>query len=144
MNGVNTIVALVDFSDVTRRVLDFAASQAKANNAKLVLLHVEPEPSEKLYHKIDKAERDRRAKILWFEHKDLSAKSKELRELGIEVLPLLIEGSELDVILKELQKIKPDLLVVGHQHHSAWYKLFHESIGEELIEKVTCPLTLIS
>ncbi|MCM8527435.1 MAG: universal stress protein [Lentisphaeraceae bacterium] len=144
MNGVNTIMALVDFSKITRKVLDFAASQAKANDAKLVLLHVEPESSEKLYKKIDQKERDRRAKMLWFEHQDLSQKSEELRELGVDVLPLMVEGPEVEGILREVDKIKPDLLVIGHQHHSAWYKFFHESVGDELIDRVTCPMTLIS
>lgn len=143
MNGVDKIVALIDFSDVTRKVLDFAASQAKANDAKLILLHVEPESGEKLYHKIDQEERNRRAKKLWFEHSDLGAKAKELRELGVNVLPLLIEGPELEVILREIDEQEPDLLVIGHHHHSTWFKLFNESIGEQLVDKVTCPITLI-
>lgn len=141
---IDKIVALVDFSDVTRKVVDFAASQAKANGASLIILHVEPESGEKLYHKIDQAERDRRAKVLWFEHRDLSAKAKELRELGVDVLPLLVEGPELEVILREIDGIDPDLLVIGHHHHSAWFKFFNESVGEQLIDKVSCPLTLIS
>ena len=141
---IDKIVALIDFSDVTRKVIDFAAAQAKVNGAKLVLLHVEPESSEKLYHKIDQAERDRRAKMLWFEHSDLGEKAKELRELGINVQPSLIEGPELEVILREVDELKPDLLVIGHHHHSAWFKFFNESVGDQLIDQVTCPLTLIS
>ena len=144
MKAVKQIVALVDFSEVTRRVIDFAASQAKVNDAKLIILHVEPESAEKLYHKIDQEERSKRAKMLWFEHRDLSEKANELRDLGITVKPLLIEGPELKVILRELDKLDPDLLVVGHRHHSAWYKLFNDSVGEELIKKVKCPITLIS
>ena len=144
MNGIKTIMALIDFSNITRKVIDFAASQAKVNNAKLVMLHVEPENSEKLYRKIDQKERDRRAKVLWFEHQDLSQKAEELRELGIDVLPLMVEGPEVEAILNEVDKIKPDLLVIGHQHHSAWYKVFHESVGDELIDRVSCPMTLIS
>lgn len=141
---IDKIVALVDFSDVTRKVIDFAASQAKTNGASLIILHVEPESGEKLYHKIDQEERSRRAKMLWFEHSDLAAKAKELRELGVDVKPLLIEGPELKVILREVDELKPDLLVIGHHHHSAWFKLFNESVGEQLIENVTCPITLIS
>lgn len=144
MKSIDQIVALVDFSEVTRKVIDFAASQAKANDAQLVMLHVEPESAEKLYHKIDQEERDRRAKKLWFEHSDLSEKSKELRELGVKVKPLLIEGPELDSIMKELDKLKPDLLVIGHRHHTAWYKLLNESVGEKIVKKVRCPITLIS
>jgi len=144
IGNIDKIVALVDFSDVTRKVIDFAASQAKVNDAKLVILHVEPESAEKLYHKIDQAERDRRAKMLWFEHSDLSAKAKELRELGLEVQPLLIEGPELEVILREVDQIKPDLVIIGHHHHTAWFKLFNDSVGDKLIDELTCPLTLIS
>ena len=40
---MDKIIALIDFSDVTRAVIDFAAKQAKAFDAELILIHSEPE-----------------------------------------------------------------------------------------------------
>lgn len=141
---MDKIIALIDFSDVTRHVIDFAAKQAKAFNAELILLHSEPEAYEKLYRKIDDEERSRRAKMLKFEHSDLNSKSEELRTLGINSYALLIEGPEVETILAEVEKHKPSMVVLGNHHHSFFDSFFKGSVGEELVDKLTCPTVLIS
>jgi len=141
---IQSIVALIDFSDLTRKVIDFSAEQAKAFNAKLILLHIEPEAAEKLYHKIDQGERDRRAHMLHFEHSDLQAKAEELRQLGIEVCPKLLEGPAAETILKEIETIQPGMIVLGNHHHKFFHNLLVGSISNEIINKTKCPLTLIS
>ena len=138
------IIALIDFSDVTRRVIDFAAKQAQVFDAELILLHSEPEAYEKLYRKIDDEERSRRAKMLKFEHSDLNSKSEELRGLGINSYALLIEGPEVEVILKEVDKHDPCMVVLGNHHHTFFSSFFKGSVGDELVDKLTCPTVLIS
>ena len=141
---MDKIIALIDFSDVTRAVIDFVAKQAKAFDAELILIHSEPEAYEKLYKKIDDEERNRRAKMLKFEHSDLNGKSAELRDLGINSYALLIEGPQVDTILKEVEKQNPDMVVLGNHHHSFFDSFFNGSVGEELVDKLTCPTVLIS
>ena len=141
---MNKIIALVDFSEVTRSVIDFAAKQAKAFGAELILLHAEPEAYEKLYRKIDADERSRRARKLRFEHGDLQAKAAELKSLGLVVQSMLLEGAEADVLIKEIDKLQPDLVVMGNHHHSAIYSFFNGSVGEEIVDQLTCPTVLIS
>lgn len=138
------IIALIDFSEVTRSVIDFAAKQAKAFDAELVLLHTEPEAYEKLYRKIDEEERNRRAKMLKFEHSDLNSKSEELRGLGVNCYALLIEGPLVETILQEIDKQEASMVVLGNHHHSFFSSFFKGSVGEELVDKLTCPTVLIS
>lgn len=142
---MDKIAALIDFTDVTHRVIDYSAGQARANNADLYLLHVEPKSAPTLYRKIDEAERNRIAGILRYEHSDLLAQAAELRErLDINVLPVLIEGAEVEeAIVAEVKKLKVDHVVLGNHRHSGLHNYFFGSIGQELIKSLGCPLTLI-
>ena len=143
---MNNIAALIDFTAVTQRVIDFSAGEAKAHGAELYLLHVEPDTTPKLYRKIDEKERNRKAKILRYEHKDLLARAAELREhLDISVHSVLVEGGEVEeTIVAEVKKLKADHVVLGNHHHSGLHNYFLGSVGQGLLKHLECPLTLIS
>lgn len=141
---MKNIVALVDFSDLTRKMLDFAAAQALKFESKLILLHAEPESSEKLYKKIDEDERHRRARLLKFEHGDLVGKAQEMESLGIDVQAVIFEGVDVENVLREINKHRPDMVVIGNHHHGVVYNLFNDSLGEDLVDELTCPTVLIS
>ena len=141
---IKSIVALIDFSYLTRKVIDFSAEQAKAFGAELTLLHVNPEAAEKLYRKIDQGERDRRAQMLHFEHNDLLEKAKELRKLGLHVTPKLLEGSEIETILKASEKLHADMIIIGNHHHVFLHSFLLGSVGEDISKKVHCPVAMVS
>jgi nucleotide-binding universal stress UspA family protein len=143
---MNKIAALIDFTEVTRKVIDFSAGQAKAHGAELYLLYVEPDSAPTLYRKIDESERNRKANILRYEHNDLLAKAAELREhLDIKVHPVLMEGDEVEeTIVAEVKKLKADHVVLGNHHHSGLHNYFFGSVALGLIKNLECPLTLIS
>lgn len=143
---MNKIAALIDFTEVTPKIIDFSAEQAKANGAELYLLHVEQESGAKLYRKIDEAERNRKAKILRHEHKDLLAKASELREhFEIRVHPILMEDSEVEeAIVDEIKKIEADHVVLGNHHHGGLHNYLFGAVGQRIIKQLSCPLTLIS
>ena len=143
---MNRIAALIDFTEVTRKVIDFSAWQAKAHDAELYLLHVEPEDSPTLYRKIDDAERKRKAGVLRYEHSDLLAKAAELREHhDIKVHPVLMEGAKVEeTIVAEVKKLQADHVVLGNHRHSGLHNFFFGSVGQGLIKQLECPLTLIS
>jgi nucleotide-binding universal stress UspA family protein len=140
------IAALIDFSEVTPKVIDFSAGQARAHDAELYLLHVEPESGLKLYRKIDAGERKRKADTLRDEHRSLLARAAELREhMDIRVHPVLMEGAKVEeTILAEVRKLEADHVVLGKHNHSGLYEYFFGSVGKDLIKDLDCPLTLIS
>ena len=143
---MNTIAALIDFTEITPKIIDFSAQQAKAHGAELYLLHVEPESGAKLYRKIDEAGRNRRAKILRQEHEALLAKASELREhFDISIHPVLMEGAEVEeAIVEEINKLEADHVVLGNHHHSGLHNYLFGSVGQKLIKNLKCPLTIIS
>jgi nucleotide-binding universal stress UspA family protein len=140
------IAALIDFTEVTPRVVEFSAAEAAAHRAELFLLHVELDSAPTLYRKIDEAERKRIATVLSKEHSELLAKATELREhLSICVHPILIEGSDVEAtIVAEVRKLGADHVVLGNHNHSKLHNYLFGSVGQGLIKDLDCPLTLIS
>jgi len=142
---MSKIAALIDFTEVTQKVIDFSARQAQAHEAELYLLHVEPNNAPTLYRKIDEAERNRIAGVLRHEHFDLQGKAAQLRErFHIKIHPVLIEGAEVDkAVVAEVEKLQVNHVVLGNHRHSGIYNYLFGSVGQALIKSLNCPLTLI-
>lgn len=130
---MNKVVALVDFTDVSRKVIEYGAAQAKAHGAALYLLHVEPNYSPTLYRED-------------FEHNELLASVTKIRnQLGVEVHPVLMEGTGVEeAIVTEIEKLGADEVVLGNHHHSALHNYLFGSVGQKLMKDLNCSITLIS
>jgi nucleotide-binding universal stress UspA family protein len=62
---------------------------------------------------------------------------------SIEKEALLIQGSTVEAVLKEAQKLESDLLIVGTHKHSFLHNLLQESVSLELLKKADIPLLAI-
>ena len=67
-----------------------------------------------------------------------------LRDNGVRVgRTLTVQGSTLAIILEEAHKLGSDLLILGSQHHSALYRLWHGDTATDLAAQPPCALLLI-
>ena len=141
---MKNILAPIDFSDVTDEVVEIAGQFAKAFSAELWIVHVAaPDPEFVGYDVGPQHEREWRADTLRKEHKAIQEKVHALEEEGIDAHGLLVQGSTPDAIVKEANKIKSDLIVVGSHGHGALFKLLMGSVCEGLLKKASCPILVI-
>ena len=141
---MNNILAAIDFSDITPAVVDKAAEIAKCFNSKLWLIHIAaPDPDFVGYGVGPQCERDWRAKILRKEHRYLHDKALELEQNGIDVTPLLVPGATVETILKQADKLKAEMIVIGSHGHGALYKTLVGSVSEGIIRKAFCPVLIV-
>jgi len=142
---MKTIVALVDFSDLTNRIVEQACKLATAFQGKVVLLHVVPEqpavvelglasptvmqpPSEK------KVEADFN-KLL-----DLR---DSLAGSGVNVVVQQLEQGGVGKLLDQCHALETDLIVMGSHHHSALYHLIVGTFTSDVIKQATCPVMVV-
>ena len=141
---MKNILAAIDFSDVSVLVIDRAAEIARCFDSKLWLIHVAaPDPDFVGYDTGPQCERDWRATTLKGEHQYLHNKALELEQKGINVTPLLIQGVTAETILKEVSKLKADMIVIGSHGHGALYKALVGSVSEVIIKKACCPVLIV-
>jgi len=152
------ILAPIDFSDATPKILAEVKKLGKALSAKVWLLHVaEPKPGLISYTGgfadygagfVDygpdpKTLRKQIAQNFNKDHKALQKKAETLRAEGIETTALLIQGVILDVIFQEIDKLAIDMIVIGSHGHGAVYNLLVGSVSKGILKKARCPVLMI-
>ena len=140
------VLAALDFSDIAAPVLDAGAELATALGARLHLLHVAAEEPELAgYDKDDVATftREDRARQLLDEHHDLRARADELTAGGLEVVPLLVMGSTVEVILEQAQRLDAAYIVAGTHGHGGLHHLLLGSVSEGLLKRTDRPVVLV-
>ena len=141
---MKTILAALDFSDVTDRLVDVAAAMARAYGATLYLLHVEPpEPDFVGYEPGPQHVRDHVAQDAIRHFKDENTLRDKLRADGLDVHCLVVQGPAVEKILEEAEKLDADLIGVGSHGHGPVYHVLLGSVGEGVVKRSTRPVLVI-
>jgi nucleotide-binding universal stress UspA family protein len=143
---VADVVAAVDFSDLTERVVAVAGSLAGALGDELHLVHVAAgEPELAGYDKEDLSSftRDDRADQLTDEHARLRALAEPLITSGIDVVPLVVMGHTVDKLLEVAERTGSGLIVVGSHGHGGLHHLLVGSVTDALVRRSPAPVVVV-
>lgn len=141
---MKTILAAIDFSDVTEDLLALARDMALAHGAALHLIHVEaPEPDFVGYDPGPQHVRDNVAHEAVRHFKEENSLRNQLREQGIDAHSVVLQGPSVEKVLEEAQRISADLIIVGSHGHGAVYHLLLGSVGEGVLKRATCPVLVV-
>jgi nucleotide-binding universal stress UspA family protein len=139
---MKTILVPIDFSDVSGKVVETAASLAAVFGSRVILVHVaEPEPEFVGY---DPGPLTVRVAVAG----DIHADQRRLEALKLkfgatEVLALHLQGSIPDEILKLAGEHAATLIVIGSHGHGALYQLFVGSVTTAVLKDAACPVLVV-
>jgi len=74
---------------------------------------------------------------------------RRLKRLAADVLEkvpfevTVVEGTAIEVIHAAVQRVRPDLLVIGSHGHALWRRLFLGSVAENLFRDTSCPTLIV-
>jgi len=139
------ILAAVDFSEETNRVCEFAKNFALEFKAKLCLVHCES-----IDYYVSSGEFDefpqpvvlRESRLKMMKQK-LQELKKQLKNTGVDVKSVLLEGPTAANILTEAEKFKSDMIIVGSHKHGKFYNLLFGSTHDALIKHSKVPVLVI-
>ena len=142
---MKTIVALVDFSDVTAKVLEHAGDQALAFDARVILLHVVPMEAIVVGFGlaspvISQAASGEGVKA---DYARLETLRDSLTQRGVNVLIEQLSEGTVEKLLEECRTWKAELIVVGSHHHSTVYKWFVGTFTSDVLGAASCPVLVI-
>lgn len=141
---MKNILVSIDFNEQEKLLLDKALELGKAFDAKVWLVHIAaPEPEFVGYGVGPQYVRAMRASELREEHQLLQKYTEKLVSKGVESEALLVQGATVEMVIKEAQKLKADLIIAGHHDHNFLYKAFMESVSGGIIKKSKIPLLLV-
>ncbi|KPK58965.1 MAG: universal stress protein [Gammaproteobacteria bacterium] len=138
------ILVAVDFSSVTDRVMDIARDLATRTASHVYVLHVaEPEPDFVGYDVGPDVVRDQVAEEYHREHRQVQRLADSLRSSDVGATALLIQGSIVETIIREADRLDADLVVVGSHGHGAVFDLLVGSISEGLVRRSSRPVLVV-
>jgi nucleotide-binding universal stress UspA family protein len=142
---MKTIVALVDFTEVTSRIVKMAESLAGAMSGHIILLHVvPPEPV------VSTLGAEAPAIPQPPSPETMEAEKEKLQELqdviagrGLNVTALQFEGPVSETVVEETMKLNADIVIMGSHHHSALYNLFIGSVTADVLKRLPLPVLVV-
>jgi nucleotide-binding universal stress UspA family protein len=138
------IMLAVDFSDVSRRMLDVVRLLPRGDALNVIVLHAaEPDPDFVGWEAGPGVVRDQIAAQFQRERREIEAMAEELRAEGIDAVGLVVQGPTVATILDEVKRRSIDLLVVGSHGHGTAYDLTVGSISNKVIRKSTIPVLVV-
>lgn len=142
---MKTIVALIDFSDLTFKVLKEAHTLAKAFGSRVILLHViakQPVVVDAgLVSPI--VMEDPTPERIGEDEANLRELRDSLVKFGVESTAFQIHAATVGEVLDETRKLGADLIIVGSHGHGAIYNLFVGSVTERVLRHPPCPVVVI-
>ena len=137
------ILAAIDFSDATDRLLPVISQFSKAYDAKLWLIHVAEEGPPGGFDVYSKTLRDGVAESYRSEHKQLQDIAEKLRDQKVDTTALLIQGSVTETILQEARRLDAGAIVIGSHGRGAVYNMLLGSTSSSVLRKSHCPVVVV-
>lgn len=141
---MKSLLVAVDFSPVTAEVIRTATQVALAFGAHVRLVHIAaPNPDFVGYEAGPQTVRDVVAIRLRDDHRKLQDVEAQLRDAGVTVTALLVQGDTVGKILKEADDAGAGMILVGSHGHGALHDLIAGSVAEGVLRKASCPVLVV-
>ena len=141
---MKTILAPVDFSSATPRVIAEAVALARPLNSRLVLLHVTLPP---FVASDDVGAAETIVELTKFAEKAAGKELARLKEMlchdGVAVETVRLTGAPALAIAEQAQTLGADYIVIGSHGHTAFYDLFIGSTTSAVLKKSPCPVVIV-
>ena len=141
---MKTILAPIDFSEISRCVIDEAITIARSLHARLVLLNVvqlasilgtgvtESDLPAGFYAQAEKDARSQLAEL-----------QKQLRDEGVTAHAIHTVGSPGEQIIAQADRLAADYIVMGSHGHGALYELLIGSTTKCVLKQACCPVAIV-
>ncbi|WP_051946396.1 universal stress protein [Verrucomicrobium sp. BvORR106] len=136
---IDSILTLVDFSDLTEAVIRQTELLARAFDSRVTILHVIP-PDPLVIDFAPPPGTETEAEAY---QADLNRLRKQLESAGLEAVTREETGPVLEIVRRKVDELAPDLIIMGSHGHGALYNLFVGSVTAGLLHHATCPVVVV-
>lgn len=146
---MKTIVALVDFTDVSFKILKLAHTLAKGFDSHVILLHVvPPEPAvvpaiASLGAEATPIIQGAMEETIQLGAARLAELESSLKKFGVNATSMQLEGSVAETVMAEVPRLKADLLIMGSHHHGAIYNFLVGSVTAAVLKQAAYPVLVV-
>ena len=141
---MNKILVAIDFSEKTPLIISQAQAIAASTDSQIFLVHITPpDPDFVGYETGPQTERDFLAHQFREEHRQIQQLAEALRQQQLKAVGLLLNGSTVETIIKEAEKLRVDLIVVGSHGRGGLVKILVGSVSEGILRHAKVPVLVV-
>ncbi|HSJ02529.1 MAG: universal stress protein [Verrucomicrobium sp.] len=142
---MKTLVALVDFSDLTFKVLKQAHTLAKAFDSHVIILHVVPlEPTViGIGVAAPTILREPTDEEVAEDQEKLASLGESLTKFGVNASTRQLRGATVDTVVNEAKRLDADLILMGSHGHGSLYNLLVGTATTGVLKSATCPVLVV-
>lgn len=137
------ILAPIDFSPVSKRIVEEAAELARLLKARLFLLHIVPPPIVTQSEYVTQKGAEFAALTVDAMAEDLRKLALPLKATGLDVETQAMIGFPGIAVIEKAKKLKPDYIVVGSHGHGAFYDLIIGGTTSRILKQAGCPVIVV-
>ena len=146
---MRTIIAAIDFSDVTDALVSTATEFASALGSNVVLFHVAPAADPWVDAAFDRYTVSGPTSPHWAE---VEARNRQgildqLRDnilaAGVDVSVHLARGDDATEICNELAALQPDLIIIGSHRHGMFHDMLLVGVCPKVVRRAPCPVVVV-
>ena len=143
---MKTIVALVDLTDASSKVLNHARTLASAFGSEVILLHVvphEPVTAVSYGNEMPPIPIEPSPDLIQADKVKLDGLLSSLLRVGVRAKALQFQGPVAETVLEETARLHADLVIMGSHHHGMLYNLFVGSVAADVLRHIEFPVLVI-
>jgi nucleotide-binding universal stress UspA family protein len=142
---MKTIVALVDLSDLTFKVLKLTHTLATALHSQVIILHVVGK--EPVVVDVGLAApvimQDPSPELVKNHFEKLLEMRDSLVKFGVHTTVKQLQGASVDTVLDETRRLEADMIILGSHHHSTFYRLLVGTVTDDVLKRAHCPVLVV-
>jgi universal stress protein A len=141
---MKTVLAPIDFSTASDRVIERALLLARSTGARLVLLHIVVPPplvARRLAQSAGGSELIQDAVEAAAE--ELRKIQRRLRDRGVTAHAVHATGEARTCIVEQAERLGADYIVIGSHGHTAFYDLLVGSTASAVLKRAACPVVVV-
>ena len=146
---MKTIVAAIDFSDLTEAIVDTATDMACAFDGELVLFHAVPQTELAAMATGDVRVAVRKPSKTW-ELEQIKERQEQLDRLraplaerGVRVRTHLTNAFQKRALCEALEGLAPEFIVIGSHRHGALYDTLGPGMCSRIVKRAQCPVVVV-
>ncbi|GEM_PF-6493956 len=138
------IALAYDFEELSNKLIKHCIRFATALNAQVCLIHIAVPDPHLLSYQIgrEKSVKDREAELR-AENRILHRIADQFKDQGIVCEVLMEEGSTIEGLREQVQKIKADYLLIGHHREKGFFRNFLGNSARKLIDRLDIPIIVV-
>ena len=138
------ILAPIDFSNVTDRVLREASTLARTLPGRVTLVHVtEPTSGVVDYAAIVVAVAQVNEAAVKFAVQRLEEIERRLKNDGIDVESVHLTGTPVSEVIDLARRLPADYIIIGSHGHTSFYDLLVGGTAHGILKRATCPVVIV-